>query len=195
MDEESIQKSAEAEQYHLKALFILHELQANKKVYGSNSALTGASPANVDLALQYINRCLEHFPEDAIYLNLKALLLWEGKGDKVQASSLLEKAAAIKPTDIDIQNNLKAIKSGQCFIATAAYGHPLADEIHALRSWRDNTLRRSLMGRYLVALYYRVSPPVASLVKRSPKARAACRWVISKILLIIQEPSDSGATQ
>lgn len=108
MDEESIQKSAEAEQYHLKAMFILHELQANKKVYGSNSALTGASPANVDLALQYINRSLEYFPENAIYLNLKALLLWEGKGDKIEAASLLERAAALKPTDIDIQGGCRS---------------------------------------------------------------------------------------
>lgn len=185
MDEESIQKSAEAEQYHLKAMFILHELQANKKVYGSNSALTGASPANVDLALQYINRSLEYFPENAIYLNLKALLLWEGKGDKIEAASLLERAAALKPTDIDIQNNLKAIKTSQCFIATAAYGHPLAEEIHALRSWRDNSLAHGVMGKGFVAFYYRISPPVAKLVEKSPKARAVCRWIISKMLLVI----------
>ena len=123
----------EAERYHLQAQLILHELQANKMVYGSNSSLRGASPANVDLALdrlapirrrkpgarppnvdlalQYIDRSLELFPDSPVYLNLKALLLWEGKhvGRKVVVP-LLEKAAALNPRDIDIQNNLKALK-------------------------------------------------------------------------------------
>ena len=79
MELTEIEKQQEAEQYHLKALFILHELQANKQVYGSNSALTGAKPANVSLALQYIDRSLDLFPENGVYLNLKAILLWEGK--------------------------------------------------------------------------------------------------------------------
>ena len=47
----AIQKESEAEQYKLQAEFILHELQANIQVYGSNSVLQGATPANVDLAI------------------------------------------------------------------------------------------------------------------------------------------------
>ena len=47
MELTEIEKQQEAEQYHLKALFILHELQANKQVYGSNSALTGADRKSV----------------------------------------------------------------------------------------------------------------------------------------------------
>ncbi|MPQ83815.1 hypothetical protein F0170_07345 [Pseudomonas sp. MAFF 730085] len=176
---------AEAQQYHMKAMFILHELQANRKVYGSNSVLTGASPANVDLALQYIDRSLETFPDNAAYLNLKALLLWEGKGDKDQARTLLERAAALKPGDIDIQNNLKAISTSQCFIATAAYGHPLANEIHALRRWRDNSLSAGRLGRLFIAAYYKVSPAIAVKVSKSLVARSLVRGIISVILRII----------
>lgn len=182
MSANNLEKIAEAEQYYLKASFILHELQANKKVYGSNSALTGATPADVDLALQYINRSIEHLPDNAIYINMKALLLWEGKGDKDQARTLLERAAVLKPSDIDIQNNLTAINSSQCFIATAAYGHPLADEIHILRKWRDNTLSKSLLGRNFLFFYYRISPPLAQVVSKSLMARSVVRWVISAIL-------------
>ena len=106
----STEETTEAQQYHLKAQFILNELHANIKVYGSNHSITGANPAKVNLALQYINRSLEIDPENAVYMNLKALLLWEGLEDKKQATQLLEKALALKPRDIDIQNNLKAIK-------------------------------------------------------------------------------------
>ena len=186
------QKLSEAEQYHLKALFILHELQANKKVYGSNSSLTGATPANVDLALQYINRSVELFPENTVYLNLNALLLWEGKGDKATATTLLEKAAALNPRDIDIQNNLKAIKTSQCVVATAAFGSPLASEVLALRRWRDERLISSRAGKLFVTAYYSVSPPAARFVSRHEWARRFVRAVLGIVVRMIRDRSPSS---
>lgn len=177
----------EAEQYHLKALFILHELQSNKKVYGSNSALSGATPANVDLALQYIDRSLESAPENAVYLNLKALLLWEGLGQKEQATALLEKAAELNPRDIDIQNNLKAIKTSQCVVATAAFGSPLASEVHILRWWRDEVLKPSKIGALIVTLYYSVSPPIAKFIARHSSARAVTRFCLLPIIRYVKK--------
>ena len=84
--------SAEAEQYYWKARFIYTQLQVNKKTLGSNSALAGVftgEKADIDLAIQYINRSIENCPENPLYLNLKALLLWEGKGNKQAARPLL----------------------------------------------------------------------------------------------------------
>lgn len=107
----SVEEIAEAQQYHLKAQFILNELHANIKVYGSNSGFNGGNPANVNLALQYINRSLEICPDNTAYLNLKALLLWEGLGLKQQALEILERAVALNPRDIDIQNNLNTFKN------------------------------------------------------------------------------------
>jgi tetratricopeptide (TPR) repeat protein len=186
------QKLGEAEQYHMKALFILHELQANKKVYGSNSALTGATPANVDLALQYIDRSVELFPENTVYLNLKALLLWEGKGDKATATTLLEKAAALNPRDIDIQNNLNAIKTSQCVVATAVFGSPLASEVRSLRSWRDERLMSSRVGKLFVSAYYSVSPPAARFVSRYEWARRFVRAVLGMLVRMIGNRSPAG---
>lgn len=177
-----IENLGEAEQYHLQAQFILNELQANKKVYGSNSALTGATPANVDLALQYIDRSLELFPDSPVYLNLKALLLWEGKGAKEQAAALLEKAAARNPRDINIQNNLKALKSSTCFIATAAFGTPFALEVNILRAWRDQRLNASSWGRRLVAFYYHLSPPVADFIATRPVLKRAMRALLAPLV-------------
>lgn len=177
----------EAEQYHLKALFILHELQANKKVYDSNSALTGATPANVELALQYIDRSLESLPENAVYLNLKALLLWEGLGQKEQATALLEKAAELNPRDIDIQNNLKAINTSQCVVATAAFGSPLAYEVHILCWWRDETLKASKIGNFAVSIYYFISPPIAKFVAKHSFARTVTRFCLYPIIHYVKK--------
>ena len=111
VDLKQIGEKSEAEQYHLQAQFIMAELQANLKVYNSNSAITGARPANIDLALQYIDRSLELCPDNPNYLNTKAILLLDGKGDNVAAATLLEKAHALNPRDINIQTNLTASKS------------------------------------------------------------------------------------
>lgn len=180
------EKLNEAEQYHLKALFILHELQANNHVYGSNSALSGATPTNIDLALQYINRSLKLYPENPVYLDLKALLLWEGKGYKESATTLFEKAAALNPRDIDIQNNLNAIKSSQCVMATTSFGTPLAHEVNVLRVWRNSTLLKYKFGRFLVASYYFFSPPVANFVSKHNKARFFCRLILRTIIKAIK---------
>lgn len=101
---------AEALAYKLKASMILAEIQANHQICGTAGGYEGNAPPNVDLALQYVDRCIELFPEDPIHLNLKALLLWEGMGDRASALPLVTKAALLSPRDIDIQNNLKVIR-------------------------------------------------------------------------------------
>jgi tetratricopeptide (TPR) repeat protein len=117
-----IKEKGEAEQYHLQAQFIIASLQANLKVYKSNSAFSGATPANIDLALQYIDRSLELCPDNPIYLNTKAILLLDGKGEKDAAAILLEKAHALNPRDINIQNNLNAAKVPASMVAAQQIG-------------------------------------------------------------------------
>jgi hypothetical protein len=64
-----------------------------------------------------------------------------------------------------------------CFIATAAYGSPLAHEVSALRRVRDRDLLSTEPGRALVAAYYAWSPYAASVMERhawlKPLVRAA----------------------
>lgn len=183
----------EAERYKLQAEFILHEMQANISVYGSNSAWSGARPADVDLALRYINRSLELFPDNPAYLNLKALFLMEGLGQKEAGIKLLERAAELSPRDITIQDNLEKSKSSQCFIATAAYGSSHAWQVESLRNWRDNVLLKSVFGRRLVLAYYRLSPPMANLVASNRLLQALVRLVLFPLTSAISR-RDSGDT-
>jgi tetratricopeptide (TPR) repeat protein len=183
---------AEAEQYKLQAEFILHKLQANLQVYGTNSAWSGADPADVELALKYINRSLEHLPDNPAYLNLKALLLIEGGVDREGGVQLLKRAHELAPRDITIQDNyekLKAASSSSCFIATAAYGSEWAPEVDLLRAWRDESLLPTRAGRHFVALYYRFSPPVAALISPRPYARAAVRRLLTPVVHFLRQRS------
>jgi len=65
--------------------------------------------------------------------------------------------------------------SSYCFIATAAYGTPMAEEIQILREFRDGYLLTSPVGQALVDLYYSVSPPVAEFITAHPGLKSVVR--------------------
>jgi alpha-tubulin suppressor-like RCC1 family protein len=62
-----------------------------------------------------------------------------------------------------------------CFIATAAYGTPMAEEIQILREFRDKYLLTNSLGQALVDLYYRVSPPMAEFITEHPSLKPIVR--------------------
>jgi glucose/arabinose dehydrogenase len=65
-----------------------------------------------------------------------------------------------------------------CFIATAAFGSPLAPEVQTLRDFRDCYLLTNTPGRVFVAAYYRISPSVAALIGRHAVLRALARQAL-----------------
>ena len=66
-------------------------------------------------------------------------------------------------------------EEGGCFIATAAYGTPLAEEIEILWDFRDEYLLTNLMGQVLADIYYRVSPSIAQFITEHPSVKPVVR--------------------
>jgi len=62
-----------------------------------------------------------------------------------------------------------------CFIATVAYGTPIAKEIEILREFRDKYLMTNPVGKGLVEFYYRVSPPIAEFITEHPTLKPIVR--------------------
>ncbi|MDP2655234.1 MAG: CFI-box-CTERM domain-containing protein [bacterium] len=74
-----------------------------------------------------------------------------------------------------------------CFIATAAYGTPMANEVGLLRRFRDENLAYCRIGRMFIATYYRLSPPVAEIIKRNKVLRFITRTVLRPIIWLIRK--------
>jgi len=77
--------------------------------------------------------------------------------------------------DYDITANFEANAPGVCFIATAAYGTPMAEEIEILREFRDGYLLTNPVGQGLVEFYYKVSPPIAEFINEHPSLKPIVR--------------------
>jgi len=64
---------------------------------------------------------------------------------------------------------------GGCFIATAAYGSSMADNVIVLQEFRDNILLKNSVGRSFVRFYYKVSPPLADYIEGHESLKTAVR--------------------
>lgn len=74
-----------------------------------------------------------------------------------------------------------------CFIATAAYGTPAAEQIDVLRDFRDDVLLGSALGSRFVALYYWLSPPVANVIAENGLLRTVVREILIEPVVRIVE--------
>jgi uncharacterized repeat protein (TIGR02543 family) len=93
-------------------------------------------------------------------------------GSATTASTTFTMPAA----DVTVTATFQVSSTGlECFIATAVYGSPTAEQIDVLREFRDVVLLPSSLGAEFVSLYYKISPPIAEVISRHDFLRTAVR--------------------
>ena len=71
---------------------------------------------------------------------------------------------------------------GGCFVATAAYGSPMAKEVGILRQLRDQYLLPNKIGKSLVSSYYEHGPKLANYIAKKPALRLATRFLLYPVI-------------
>jgi len=74
-----------------------------------------------------------------------------------------------------------------CFIATAVYGTPVAEQIDVLREFRDVVLLESEAGSRFVTWYYQKSPPIAEFLAGNELLRTFTReFLVNPVVWIVE---------
>lgn len=91
----------------------------------------------------------------------------------------------IKKDDPNFSATPVKTDSGNCFIATAAYGSYNFSTVIELREFRDKHLQKSLAGRKFIQYYYLISPPIAKVIAKNEFLRLITRKFIDNTLVKI----------
>ena len=84
----------------------------------------------------------------------------------------------IIPETLNGTINVTEAPPSPCFIATAAYGTPLHEDINVLRKFRNEVLSTNTPGKALVETYYLTSPPIANALAANNELRASVRVLL-----------------
>lgn len=71
---------------------------------------------------------------------------------------------------------------GGCFIATAAYGSPMASHVQLLRDFRDKFFLNNSFGKAFVRSYYTYSPPIANFISKHDNLRKIVRATLLPVV-------------
>ena len=74
-----------------------------------------------------------------------------------------------------------------CFVATAAYGSVMANDVEMLRRFRDSLLTRTVIGELAVETYYTFGPAMAGVIGESELLRASARSVLEPIVAWVRQ--------
>ena len=93
--------------------------------------------------------------------------------------------ASVKITTLDRQ----VAEVDWCFVATAAYGSSLANDVTMLRQFRDAMLANTVLGQLAVETYYTFGPVVSGVVGESDLLRATARAALAPVVQVVRSTS------
>lgn len=98
----------------------------------------------------------------------------------LRVSELSEIATAIPELLVPVPD----LPNEGCFIATAAFGFYSAAQVEWLREFRDVHLKRFVLGRWFVKLYYTYSPRLAEQIRQSVYLQNVTRMALSPLIIL-----------
>ncbi|HUS27741.1 MAG TPA: CFI-box-CTERM domain-containing protein [Kofleriaceae bacterium] len=141
--------------------------------------------------------------DDAMKVGVAATLVRPGQTQTLELMGLLPEtdySVAIRAFDACRNNGDIAIVNVRtadriagevdaCFIATAAYGSVMANDVELLRHFRDSLLESTVLGELAVEAYYTFGPPVAGMIGESDLLRTMVRAMLAPIVDAVRKLS------
>jgi hypothetical protein len=78
---------------------------------------------------------------------------------------------------------------GWCFVATAAYGSVMANDVEMLRRFRDSLLARTIVGELAIETYYTFGPAFAAAIGESDLLRTVARELLAPVVAWVRRLS------
>jgi photosystem II stability/assembly factor-like uncharacterized protein len=104
-------------------------------------------------------------------------------GDVNWTDISMERGLSDKPPIFDDGNGGNGGGSDyECFVATAAYGSGMAEQVQMLRAFRDDYLMPHAFGRKLVNFYYATGKPIAVYIESHPWLKAPVRIILYPVV-------------
>ena len=95
-----------------------------------------------------------------------------------------------KGDDSNVDMNANSL----CFIATASYGRD-SGEVGLLCEFRDKCLLTNPLGTAFVKAYYKLSPPVADIIRESEPLKATVRVALKPLVMVATNALDSDLAE
>ncbi|MDR3222958.1 MAG: hypothetical protein LBT66_04375 [Methanobrevibacter sp.] len=74
-----------------------------------------------------------------------------------------------------------------CYIATSVYGSYDSPEVRILRKFRDQKLKKTLIGRSFIKIYYAISPTIVKHFGNRKIFKHIIKRILDKIIVKLQE--------
>ena len=144
-----------------------------------------------------------------ITINQIVSVSWQMNGTEVQTNTSVTEASYTNTSAVIGTWNVSAIVNNTngtdmqtwiwtveapspCFIATAAYGTPLHEDIDTLRKFRNEVLSTNTPGKAIAETYYSTSPPIANALAANNDLRALVRVLLLTPLVYFAGIMNSG---
>lgn len=185
----------ESRAYHLKAVQRAYGQSFLEDAFGNTDGLdflaTSGQTARVRKIVSLLTEAI-HLYETPQYLPLRARMA-SILDNYRSALADVEYVLATFNDDEEVYLEARKLKdeietsmSKGCFIATAVYEPAETAKVDLLRSYRDQVLLSSIVGRKFVSFYYAVSPSIARLISKSRMLKSLIRSLLLEPILIVQ---------
>ncbi len=89
-------------------------------------------------------------------------------------------------SELIINPNAQPKKKDGCYIATSVYGSYEAPEVIVLRNFRDNYLKKSILGVAFINFYYSTAPTIVKVTKNMKLFNVVVKKILDKFVARLQ---------